>query len=78
MLKTKDKQSKNDNTINSFLAIQGESTESCPSSRECRKGGSRETRTNENKQKIKKSKKFFKLMNNQKLNIHYKNKRLYD
>lgn len=26
MLKTKDKQSKNDNTINSFLVIKGEST----------------------------------------------------
>lgn len=45
MLKTKVKQSKND-TINSFLVIKGESTESCPSSRECRKGGSRETKTN--------------------------------
>lgn len=69
MLKTKDKQSNNDNTINSFLVIKGESTESWPSLRECRKGGSRETKTNKSKQKTKKSKKIFKLMNNQKYSL---------
>ncbi|XP_035867984.1 60S ribosome subunit biogenesis protein NIP7 homolog isoform X1 [Phyllostomus discolor] len=53
MLKTKDKQSKNENIVSSFLAIEGENAKSFSSSMGCRKGGSRKTKMNESKQEIK-------------------------
>lgn len=51
--KTKDKQSKNENTVNRFLTTKRESIDSFLGSRECRKGGRKETKTNDSEQKIK-------------------------